>query len=374
MPTRVDDGVLSIGVFLPITGSGAALGAPMIDAIESAVVLINASGGVLGHYVRLTLVDEGAVAGFDDLLAAGVDAIVGPASSLVALGGLDATVRSGSAVVTCSPSASALALDDYPDSGYFFRTIPSDSLQMAAIAKRAERTGVSTIGIGFLDDPYGRALSAALLAEIEARDRMTVVSAVGFDGDEEDLSDAAAELLAGEPGVVVVLGDSSDGSRLLVALDLATAGNELPAVIVNDAIRGSRATIQSLTREFRENLTGVAALARSIASDGPSGFFTAHAVDCVNLLAIAAVQAGSDSPMSIQANMVSASVGGRGCSTFVDCAELIKQGLQIDFNGESGSVDLSISTGDTVRAWFEAFGFDEAGTDVAAPGSPFEVP
>ena len=40
----------------------------------------------------------------------------------------------GRGLVACSPTAAAMALDDFPDRGLFVRTIPSDSLQAAAIA------------------------------------------------------------------------------------------------------------------------------------------------------------------------------------------------------------------------------------------------
>lgn len=373
-PSRLDDGVLSFGVFLPTTGPGAPLGAPMVQAVEDTVRSINAAGGVIGRPVTVTVVDEGSDIGIEELLNAGVDAIIGPASSVVALAQLSATVQPGSPVVSCSPSATALALDDYPDNGYFFRTVPSDSLQMAAIARRAEPTGASTIAVGYLDDPYGRGLARSLTTAIEGRNELTILDQVGFASDEEDLSKAAATLLSNNPGVLVILGDADDGSRLLAALDEATTGQEPPEIIVNDSIRGARQTIQSLSPRFREHLTGIAPLARAVSEDGPEGFFTAHAADCVTLIALAAVQAESDSPSKIQANMASVSVGGRVCSTFADCVERRQQGLQIDFNGASGSVELSQTTGDVVRAWFEEFGFDNEGVEMEAVGSPFEIP
>ena len=155
---RANDDRLVIGVYLPQTGPGASLGEPMIAAVRSAVAHINTEGGVLGHDVELLVLDEGAPAGPSALLAEGVDAIVGPASSRNALAQLASIVRPDTGVVTCSPTATALALDDFPDNGYFFRTVPSDSLQMVAIARRAERTGVPTVAVGYLDDQYGRGL------------------------------------------------------------------------------------------------------------------------------------------------------------------------------------------------------------------------
>lgn len=361
---RDDDGQLVIGVYLPVTGVGSELGQPMIAAVEDAVGTINDAGGVLGRPIVTVQADEGAGTGPGELLAAGVDAIVGPASSLTALSQLAPAVDANTGVVVCSPSATSLALDDYPDNTFLFRTAPSDSLQMAAIARQVQRTGARSVAVGYLDDPYGRGLEGAFLAEVEAR-FISVPVAVGFSGDQTDLSGSAAELLDAEPGVIVVLGDSDDGGRLIAALDAADRPS--PQVIVNDSIRQARQTIQSLSTEFRDRLTGVAPLARGLDNEN-SGFFTAHAIDCVNLIALAVEVAGSDAPRTFRTNMASVSVDGSPCSTFVACSQLLEQGLNIDYNGLSGSAELANSTGDPIQARFESFGFDADGAEVR----PFE--
>lgn len=372
-PARPDDGQLSVGVFLPTTGPGAPLGGPMIEAVRAAADAIDEAGGVLGRDIELTVADEGAGTGLDELLGLGVDAIVGPASSLVALSQLGAAVQTSTGVVTCSPSATALALDSFPDNQLFFRTVPSDSLQMAAIARRAQNTGLDSIAIGYLDDPYGRGLAGALLQEA-ARRRLTITAEVPFSGDQEDLSAEADALLVDDPGVVVVLGDSDDGGRLLTALDAATVTGVPNRVIINDALRSARQTIQGLSDEFRTVLEGVAPLAESTVEGAPEGAFAGHAADCLNLIALAAEQAGSDSPQRISANMAAVSVGGRACATFADCAVLVDNELQIDYNGFSGFVDLSSSTGDPTRATFEAFSFGDDGVENAETTTRFEAP
>jgi branched-chain amino acid transport system substrate-binding protein len=369
---RLADGTLSIGAFLPQTGPGAALGGRMITAVENAVNQINVAGGVLGRGVDLKIVDENAGTGLDELLASGVDAIVGPAASTVALSQLADAVLPVVGVVTCSPSATALALDDYPDNKLFFRTVPSDSLEMVAIERRVERTGVETVAVGYLDDPYGRGLKNAFTDEVSERSEVTLGATVGFEADQEDLSDVAEQLLADGPGVIVVLGDADDGTRLLRAIDVATSGITPPEVVVNDAIRDGRQGIQALTPEFRARLSGVGPVATTMVDGGPDGFFTANAVDCVNLIALAAIQAGSDDPGEIKKNMASVSSGGQVCTEFADCAQRLGDGLSIDYSGFSGDVELSTTTGERTRAWFEAFGFDSEGVDQRLD-QPFEV-
>ncbi len=368
---RPNDGVLHLGIYLPRTGEGATLGEPMIAAVVAAIEEINQAGGVLGRPVQFDIVDEEVGTGPDELLADGVDAIIGPASSRVALAQLEQMVQPDTGVVTCSPTATAMALDDFPDkSGLFFRTAPSDSLQMEAIARRVEDTGETSVAVGYLDDPYGRGLEKSLAAAATRRG-LTTSASVGFDRDQEDLTDTVADLLAETPGVVVVLGDADDGSRLLAALDHA-GNSSLRRIIVNDSIRNARQTIQSLSNGFRQRLIGVAPRARALHEDGPEGYFTAHAVDCVNLIALAAIVSDSDAPSRIKAAMGEVASGGRVCTRFADCVELLDQELQIDYDGASGSVDLSNSAGDPVRAWFDSFGFDADGAETRS--QTFEVP
>jgi branched-chain amino acid transport system substrate-binding protein len=359
---RPSDGVLSIGVLLPTTGPGAGIGQPMGDAIEAAIAEVNAAGGVLGQPVLWTQADEAIEGSLADLIEQGVDAVIGPASSLVALSQLDIAVQSGTGrgVVVCSPTATALALDDYPDDGYFFRTVPSDSMQMEAIAQEARQTGVSTISIAYLDDPYGRGLAEALAGRIGQADVLTLIGQTSFSGVQEDLSEAAAAAVAGNPGVVVVLADADDGGRFLSALDQVVDHDSPPAIIVNDSVRNARQAIAGLDPDVRARLTAVAP--RAVVDDVP-GFFAANAVDCVNLIALAVARAQSDRPIDFRRNIGVVSFGGRPCSVYADCAALLQTVDQIDYDGKSGPVDLRGLTGDVSRAIFDVFGFASDGSE-----------
>jgi branched-chain amino acid transport system substrate-binding protein len=370
---RADDGQLVLGVLLPTTGPGAQLGTPMAEAVRVAVDRINAAGGVLDAEVAVVEVDEGSSASaslaVDTLLGDGVDAIIGPASSLVALSDLDLAVAGG--VLTCSPSATALSLDEFPDDGLFFRTVPSDSLQARAIAQVAEQTGAPTMAIAFLDDPYGRGLRDAVRTSARGRN-LTVLTTVGFSGDDDDLTEEVAQLLVDDPGVVVVLGDGDDGGRFVSALDDAIGeSGSVPPVIVNDAVRDmTAAAVEALSTEFREALRGVAPVAFSEADPELTGVFAANAYDCANLIALATVQAGSDAPRAVASQMASVSVGGSVCRSFEACADRIGRGLQIDYEGPSGNTELSTRTGDPTSGRFEVFRFDDNGVDILE-GVPF---
>src|SRR4029079_2150608 len=140
------------------------------DAAMVAKDQINAAGGVLGKKIQVVgNVDEGASPStareaIATLVGLDVDAVIGPASSTIALATLSQLMQAG--VLTCSPTATALALDDFPERTLFFRTAPSDSLQADAIAEQAELTGARSAVVVYLDDAYGRPLAKATIAAL----------------------------------------------------------------------------------------------------------------------------------------------------------------------------------------------------------------
>lgn len=360
---RADDGVLKVGVLLPATGPGEALGTPMKLAVEVGITQINELGGVLGSDVEYQFADESTTSSMQDLLDDGVDAIVGPASSLVALSQLASAVQRINGVVVCSPTATALALDDFPDNGFFFRTVASDSFQMEAIVRQAERTGQSTVSIAYLDDLYGRGLAAAVADNITERGVLRIVNQVAFSGDSEDFSATAATALADSPGVLIVLADADDGGRFLTAIDERLGGGVAPQILLNDAIRTARQAIASLSTDVRTNLTGIAPSALTTLEDGPQGAFAGQALDCLNVIALAVQQSGTDAPSDFRRQIPAVTLNGQLCSTFASCTELLRQDLDIDYTGASGNLELSGTTGDRIRAMFDRFGFTADGTE-----------
>ena len=60
--------------------------------------------------------------------------------------------------------------------------------------------------------------------------------------------------------------------------------------------------------------------------------------------------------------MVPASRGGTICRDFRECRDLITTGLNFDYEGASGSVDLG-TNGDVDSGRFDQFRFDDDGRD-----------
>jgi len=365
-PHADSDGRLVVGILLP-TGD-TVLGAPMVSAAELAIDRINTAGGVLGRPVRAVVADEGsttssATTAIQSLLARDVDVIVGPGSSTIALSTLGEIVSSGT--LACSPTASALALDGFPDRGLFFRTVPSDSLQAQAIADVADQTGAVEAAIVHIDDSYGRDFADSVEASM-AGGSISVAETITFTDRDDDLSDEARQLLDSGAQVAIVLAGDDDGTRFLETLgELDTSA--LSTVVVNDAMRKpvTPERIAGLDAELRDKIVGLSPQAQSADPDepfDPPGLFAANAYDCVNLIALAAVRADSDAPNDIAAQISSISSSGSACRTFADCVAAIDVGLQVDYNGPSGLTEIG-RTGDPSRAAFDQFVYDSDGKD-----------
>jgi hypothetical protein len=156
-------GPLTIGYLLPETGNLAFLGPPEIAGFALAIKDVNEGGGVFGQPVASQGGDSGdtstdtATQTVDRLLQAGVNAIVGAASSGVSQTVIDTITGAG--VMQISPANTSDIFTTYNDNGLYFRTAPPDVLQARALSDLILEDGNNTVGILALNDPYGTGLA-----------------------------------------------------------------------------------------------------------------------------------------------------------------------------------------------------------------------
>jgi len=372
---RPDDGVLLIGAILPRNGVAAELGSSISDALVLAVSEINAAGGVGGMPVRVVEREEGdneatASLAVLELIELGVDAIIGPTSSTNTLATLGAAVDAG--VLTCSPTATALALDSFPDNGLFIRTIASDSLQAEALASLVESSGTSSAVVVYIDDNYGRPFAQeARLAMLAGGTSVTAM--VGFTASEDSMATAVTAVVTTQAEVVVVIADGTTGPEIISAID--DASDLSPTFVVNDALRRPATSAQPFGRSLITRIEGVSPLAYPTAESfieslrdinpAATGLFAQNGYDCLNAIAIAALTADSDQPAAIARQIPIVTDHGTPCNNFAACAESFAAGRQIDYSGPGR--DLTIGPdGEVLTAFFERFTFDADGRDISA--------
>lgn len=341
---------------------------------------INSSGGFRDRDVELAIRDEGndtatALASVERLLKDdGVDAIIGPLSSNVALGVLPTLVRSDIGV--CSPAATSALLNSFPDRDLFVRTAPTDSLITLAMAQVIAQTGESSAALAFPDDRYGRRLASEVRRNL-TQQGVTITNEIPYLTADESYLDDVATITDGTR-VVALIGNQESGPRFLSTL---LTDSSLDTIVVNDALSSSSlANDAGLERLDDVTIIGVAhdvsigfdslvtelGERRVFPSPGGSGTtrqpipFATSIVDCINLLVLAALSSDSDDPIDFMASMISASRVGSSCVTFQQCANLLERGLNIDYNGPTGLLGLTPS-GDPSVASFVNYGFSDAG-------------
>ena len=214
---REGDGILKIGSIMPETGSLAFLGAPEFAGLEFAIAEINAAGGVLGNPVEYSKGDSGdtstdtATVTATRLLGEGVDAMVGPASSGVALTIIDQVTAAG--VTLFSPANTSPALSTYDDKGLYFRNAPPDGLQGAIVANLVLEDGAASAYILNLDDSYGNGIAAVVAAVLE-ESGVTVLGQKAYDPTAASFDAEVDEVVAADPDAIILI-SFDEGSRIL---------------------------------------------------------------------------------------------------------------------------------------------------------------
>jgi branched-chain amino acid transport system substrate-binding protein len=233
---RPGDGVLELGLLVPI-GRPESIYQPAIQAgFELAVAEVNSLGGVLGEQIVTNVLDAGdatdgsAVANAQQLVTAGVDAIVGPATSAVTAAVLDTVTAAG--VVLFSPSSTAAALTGVADRGLFFRNIPSDVLQGDTLARVVAERGNQTVFVITRDDLYGVGLATQLQRTFESLG-VRVVGSVVYPTDTESFTPVTQQVRAADPDAIVIV-SFEEGARLLRSLVVAGLGPRQKQVFGGD--------------------------------------------------------------------------------------------------------------------------------------------
>ena len=341
---------LKIGTVLPQTGDLAVLGPPMVEAVNMATLDINDAGGVNGEDLDLVIGDSGtneqvAAETADRLISSDqVDGIIGPASSRITLSVIDKITSAG--IPMCSPSNTGSALTTYETAtpGFYFRTAPPDNLQGPALADVILGDGRSSVAVVALNDEYGQGFAQFLKASLIEGGANIAVD-VAYDPNGTDFSADVQQVVDAAPDSVVLISFPDTGNRIITGLienglnpdtfytaDGMQSADVITGVSADDpsVLNGMKGTApsaqgsQTFTDAFAEFAPGVATI------------YSAHAYDCVIIMALAAESVDSTDSTEIAAAMVGITGGGTKCDSYSSCQALLDDGEDIDYEGASG--------------------------------------
>ena len=346
------DGVLRIGSLLPQTGDLAFLGPPEFAGVDLAVQDINDAGGVLGKPIEEFRADSGdgtpdiAGAEVDKLFNQKVDVIIGAAASGVSVSVIDKITGNG--VVHFSPANTAAGFDTYDDNGLYFRTAPSDRLQGQVLANLAVEDGFQNVAVMARQDFYGEGLAEQVQTTLEEKGA-TVSEFVLYSADAEKFSAEVTKVAASKPEALVLIGfdETTKIVPQLIANGIGPQDIQLYFVDGNLAdyskekfdlagVKGTVPVSGDPEPGFEDRLLEIDPKLTDF-SYGPQSY------DAVVISALAAIAAGDDSGEAIGAEIINVTKDGEPCSTFEDCAKMLDEGTDIDYEGVSGPTDMNDS-------------------------------
>ena len=356
---------LKIGTILPQTGTLAVLGPPEIAGVDLAAKDINDAKA--GISIDVTQKDSGdtttdiASQSATSLIADGVSAVIGAASSGVSKTFIDQVTQAG--VVQISPANTSPDFTSYEDDGYYWRTAPSDVLQGRILGNKIVKDGKTNVSILYMNDAYGTGHEKNVKEALEAGGA-SVGAEETFEPASTDFNSALTSVLATDPDALVVI--SFDEIKT-IAEQLAAKGFDFSKLygadgnygVITDKdtnvdIAGAQFTNPGVEAkaEFQEKLQ---ALVKEQGSDPLTVFsYAAESYDATTLLALASLQGKATDGATIKDNLQSVSEGGTKCESFADCAKLIADGTDIDYDGISGPITFD-KNGDPTEAYVSIY-------------------
>ncbi|QHK21966.1 ABC transporter substrate-binding protein [Pseudarthrobacter psychrotolerans] len=363
--TTITETPLKLGSLLPTTGSLAFLGPPEIAGVNLGIKEVNDAGGVLGKPVEVIHRDSGdtktdiATQSTSALLGSGVSAIIGAASS-----GVSKTVINqitGAGVIQFSPANTSPDFTAWDDKGLYWRTAPSDVLQGKVLGNYMAACGAQTLGMIVLNDAYGTGLQKNVKAAFEAAGGKVVAEQLYNTGDSQFSSQVDAVVAAKPDAIVLITFDEAKSiyplltgkgvkptQMFMVDGNLYDYSKDLSA----GTMKGTQGTQPGTfaKEDFKKALLAIDPALKTYNYAGES-------YDAVNLIALAAEEAKSTKGVDIAAHLKDVSEGGEKCNNFASCVTLLRNGKDIDYDGQSGPITFS-DAGDPTEAYIGIYEYD----------------
>lgn len=202
-----DSAPINVLMITSLTGPIANSAASQRDGLTAAVDTVNASGGILGRQVELTVVDDQ----LDPSVAANLlqqqldsgtpDLIWHGSSSSVALSILPTIQREGVVSIACT---AATAINDPKTFPYAFGILPSNDLETQAMIAYLEEEDVESVGLLTSDDANGQDTAAAYEAALDAAGIEWTNETYNFK--DVDMTAQLSRLAAEEPDRIITQG------------------------------------------------------------------------------------------------------------------------------------------------------------------------
>ncbi|WP_135663386.1 ABC transporter substrate-binding protein [Halorhabdus rudnickae] len=343
-------GTIEFGALAPLSGDLETLGRDAKRTVEQATKDINDAGGINGKEVELTVLDteadvDVATEQYQSLVDRGIVGLVGGLVSDVSIALAPEATTDSVMMVSYASTAPQLSTAGQADGRkYFGRTVPNDGIQAAVMAKVIDSSiylDADSVTVLSIDNSFGSGLAAALRQSLDA----SVVADVRYDPGAETFSDTIETVFENDPDAVAFTSVSGQERGVLDAY--AQSDYDVPWVFSAGMFGGDIPSYYEgfYSASLSSNRTdGYFDLVRRLSDIDELETYAANAYDALFLMAAAAEKAGDASGPAIAETLRSVSSGtGHTVSVgdFDRVRSLIEAGREINYQGASGSVDLT---------------------------------
>jgi branched-chain amino acid transport system substrate-binding protein len=178
-----------------------------------------------------------------------------------------------------------------------------------------------------------------------------VTSEILYDGEAASFEAEVAEIKAGGPQAVAVIGFEETTKLLQEMIKQGVGPKDLQVYLVDGNISTTayadfpKGTMKGVVATVPTGEADLTAFNESLLEVDPAltdYAYGAQAYDATILLALAATKAGCADGTAIAAELANvAGNGGEACTTYADCIALLAAGTDIDFNGVTGALDFN---------------------------------
>ena len=375
------DKQLIIGMINPFSGINAAYGLDMNAGCLSAVNIINAKGGVLGHTFKCIPIDSKGDA---------ADAVPAVTRALAQYSNMVGVIGPGTDAATATmplleqaqiPTIGANGDISFDQNtyNYYWRITPSDAANADAMVIAAQNLHYVKAALVFGNDAAAQT-SVPVIQSAWPKAGGQIVANVSLTPSQPSYQTEAAKIAASNPDVIFTETDPQTAATFFG--ELKQMGHLVPIIgteptIISTwyaAVKGAVGA-QDLQTYYRgvEQYTpsGVAyttfnnSLVAETGVDNPGQYspdpFTKSYYDSVNLLVLAMLKAGTVNPPDYNSSIGAVTTGSTMVNDFADGAQALAQGKSISYSGALGTT--SFDTHHNSSGNFAVVGF-------ASDGSP----
>jgi branched-chain amino acid transport system substrate-binding protein len=358
---------LTVADVAPFSGPDAALGPTYLASCYGATSAINAAGGVLGHMLTCKSVDTrgdpaDAVPAVNQMFAStpSLALVIGCTSDEAA--SVAPIINSHKMAMFCMTGQSEFDHTHFP---YFYRLVPPDLEESYAMTVIAKQLGYKRIALAFGNDIGSQTFIQPAIAALK-KAGITLTTNQSLDLKATTFRTEAAAIVQSHPDAIMTEALGAADPTLFSEIKQLNGGKIIPIIGTSAAIspaffKASAAAVggNAFSSSFHaDNLVVLSsgpayqAFSKALLSQqgkvpGATGNFTTylsapggvHLYDGMNLAALAMIMSKSTNPSVYGPDIIKIGDGVPGamvCSSFAQCAPLVKAGKAVKYVGPGG--------------------------------------